>query len=249
METAGSGRISSRSRSAARSARPATELVVLGCNPLFAGLTARECKEIASGAHTCTFAPKEFLFIQGQPAQSLVLLQSGSVKLTQLSVSGKEVIVWMSGPGDAMGMLTDLPSCSHSCSARAMEQSKALVWEYSRLQMLIAQYPQLGKNICRILVSRVHELEERFREMATERVARRLALALIRLLQRVGKKTKDGIEISISREELAQLTGTTFFTISRILSMWAEMGVVVVGRELVLVPDPKRLEAVGYDED
>ena len=80
-------------------------------------------------------------------------------------------------------------------------------------------------------------------------MAQRLALALSRLAKQVGKKTRGGIEISLSREELAQLTGTTLFTISRVLSRWAEMEVVVPGRESVLVPAPKRLESVGCEED
>jgi CRP-like cAMP-binding protein len=196
-----------------------------------------------------TFARDELLFIQGQPIRSVVLIQSGSVKLTQLSANGNEVILWMNGSGDAMGVHADSPSCSHTCTARAMEQCKTLVWEYTRLQMLVAEYPQLRRNISQILASRLQELEERFREIATEKVAKRLALAFTRLIKQVGKKTTDGIEISLSREELAQLTGTTLFTISRILSKWAELGVVTPRREAVLVRDPERLESISNEED
>ena len=130
--------------------------------------------------------------------------------------------------------------CSHSCSARAMEQCKALIWDYARLQALLTTYPQIRKNTCQILVGRLQELEERFREVATEKVAKRLALTLLRLLKQVGKVSKGGTEICLSREELGQMTGTTLFTISRILSRWAERGVVVPRREAVLVSDPER---------
>jgi CRP-like cAMP-binding protein len=226
------------------------ERIVLMCaSALFTGLSPRECREIASCAHARTFARDELLFMQGQPVRSMVFIQSGCVKLTQLSANGNEVILWMNGSGDAMGMHADSPSCNHTCSARAMEQCKALVWEYTKLQMLVAEYPQLRKNISQILAGRLHELEERFREIATEKVAKRLALALFRLVKQVGKKTGDGVEVSLSREELAQLTGTTLFTISRILSKWAELGVVTPRREAVLVRDPKRLESVGGEED
>lgn len=226
------------------------ERIVLMCaSALFTGLSPRECREIASCAHARTYARDELLFMQGQPVRSMVLIQSGSVKLTQLSASGNEVILWMNGCGDAMGVHADSPSCSHTCSGRAMEQCKALVWEYTRLQMLVAEYPQLRRNISQILAGRLQELEERFREIATEKVASRLALALTRLLKQVGKKTPEGIEISLSREELAQLTGTTLFTISRILSKWADAGVVTPRREAVLVRDPERLECVGCADD
>jgi CRP/FNR family transcriptional regulator, nitrogen oxide reductase regulator len=227
----------------------AERIVMMCASALFTGLTPRECKEIASCAHMRTFARDELLFMQGQPVRSMVLIQSGSVKLTQLSANGNEVILWMNGSGDAMGMHADSPSCSHTCSARAMEQCKALVWEYTRLQMLVAEYPQLRRNISQILATRLQELEERFREIATEKVAKRLALALTRLIKQVGKKMPDGVEVSLSREELAQLTGTTLFTISRILSKWAELGVVTPRREAVLVRDSERLESVSNEEE
>jgi len=239
-----------QSREPSTSESNAAERIVMMCaSALFTGLTPRECKEIASCAHMRTFARDELLFMQGQPVRSMVLIQSGSVKLTQLSANGNEVILWMNGSGDAMGMHADSPSCSHTCSARAMEQCKALVWEYTRLQMLVAEYPQLRRNISQILATRLQELEERFREIATEKVAKRLALALTRLIKQVGKKTADGVEVSLSREELAQLTGTTLFTISRILSKWAELGVVIPRREAVLVRDSERLEMVSSVEE
>lgn len=224
-------------------------MILMGASALFSGLTPSECREIASCANAKIFSRNEILFMQGQPVRNLVLLQSGSVKLTQLSSSGNEVILWMNGSGDAMGVQIDSKSSNHTCSARAMEQCKALVWEYTRLQILLAEYPQLRKNIAQILATRLHELEERFREVATEKVARRLALALTRLVKQVGKQTANGFEVFLSREELAQLTGTTLFTISRILSKWGELGVVTPRREAVLIHDLRRLELVSAEED
>ena len=186
--------------------------------------------------------------MQGQPIRNLVLLQAGSIKLTQISSGGEEVILWMNGKGDAVGVNAEIPGCSHTCSARAMEQCRALTWEYSRLQMLLNEYPQIRKNINQILASRLHELEERFREVATEKVAKRLALNLLRLLKRVGKQHQSGIQVSLSREELAQMTGTTLFTISRILSKWGEEGFILPRREAVVVRDPARLEKIGEDD-
>jgi CRP-like cAMP-binding protein len=226
----------------------AEHLVLMCASALFTGLSQQECMEIVSCARARTFARDEILATQGQPVRSLILLQSGSVKHTQLSAGGNEVLMWMSGSGDAVGVNGDSASCSHTCSARAMEHCKALVWEYQRLQTLLNQYPQVRKNISRILAGRLQELEERFREVATEKVAKRLALTLLRLLKRVGKPSKEGIQVSLTREELAQMTGTTLFTISRVLSKWAEQGFVQPLRQSVLVNDPERLESLS-DED
>jgi CRP-like cAMP-binding protein len=225
------------------------ERVVLMCaSALFTGLSQRECMEIASCAKARSFARDELLFMQGQPVRNLVLIQTGRVKLTQLSPNGNEVILWMNSEGDAVGVPTDRQACSHTCSARAMEQCSALTWEYAKLQQLLDEYPQIRENINRILSTRLNELAERFREVATEKVAKRLALTLLRLLKQVGKQSHGGVEISLSREELAQMTGTTLFTISRILSKWGDEGFVLPRREAVLVRDPQRLEDVVSED-
>ena len=147
-----------------------------------------------------------------------------------------------------MNVQGEVSFCSHTCSARAMERCGALVWEYSKLQALLIQYPQIRRNIGRILAARLQELEERFREVATEKVAKRLALVLLRLVKQIGKPSSGGIQVSLSREELAQMTGTTLFTISRVLSRWGEQGFVTPRREAVVVNDSRRLELVS-DED
>ena len=227
----------------------AERVVLLCASALFTGLSPRECKEIASCAKMRVFARDEVLFMQGQPVRNLVLLQSGSVKSTQLSPNGNEVILWMNGSGDSVGVPGDIANCNHTCSARAIEQCRALVWEYARLQKLMADYPQIRQNISQILSRRLNELEERFREVATEKVARRVALALLRLLKQVGKRSSAGIEISLSREELAQMTGTTLFNVSRLLSKWGEEGFVTPRREAVVVNDPQRLLQLGGEDE
>jgi CRP-like cAMP-binding protein len=227
----------------------AERLVMMCASALFSGLSQRECTEIASCARARTFARDEVLFTQGQPVRSLIMLETGSVKLTQLSPAGNEVVMWMSGSGQPVNINAEAPSCSHTCSARAMEQCKALVWEYQRLQTLLNQYPQIRRNISRILAGRLQELEERFREVATEKVAKRLASTLLRLLKSVGKPSKDGVEVSLTREELAQMTGTTLFTISRVLSKWAAEGFVQARRQAVVVHNPQRLESVTGEEE
>jgi CRP-like cAMP-binding protein len=166
--------------------------------------------------------------------RSLIFLQTGCVKHTQISDTGNEVILWMSRSGEALNVQPETTFRDHSCSARAMEQCQTLVWQYARLEASFHRYPQIRKNISQILASRLKELEERFREIATEKVATRLALTLLRLLKQVGQVSHEGTQVFMSREELAQRTGTTLFTISRILSKWAERGIVVPRREAIL---------------
>jgi len=226
------------------------ERIVMMCgSAVFTGLTESECLEIASCARARTFARDELLFMQGQPAGSLVMLHAGSVKHTQLSSNGDEVILRMSGKGDPVGIPAELLSCGHTCSARAMEQCRTSVWEYSRLKDLLTKYPQIGRNISKIMSNWLDELQERFREVATEKASQRLAFALLRLMKQVGKPTFGGVEVSLSREELAQTIGTTLFTISRILSKWGDEGFVLPRREAVVVLDAHRLRLEGNARD
>jgi CRP-like cAMP-binding protein len=201
--------------------------------------------EVLSSGEVRAFARNELLFAQGQSMRSLILLESGSVKLTQLSPSGNEVLLRMSGTGELVNLLGE----SSAYSARAGELCTVLVWEYERLELLLAQYPQIRKNISQILASRITELEELFRELVTEKVAKRLARVLLRLLRQIGKPSTEGILVSLNREELAQMTGTTPYTIGRVLSKWSEQGFITALRESILISDPKGLESVRNEDE
>ncbi|HEY3705855.1 MAG TPA: Crp/Fnr family transcriptional regulator [Terracidiphilus sp.] len=199
---------------------------------------------IATSASVRIFDRHDFLFMQGQTGHRLMLIQSGTVKLTQLSSGGEEVILWMTGEREPIGFMLDPVEgkCRYTCSAQAMEKVCAVVWEYERFQVFLDQFPRIRANMNSILFARLEELQERFREIATERVAKRLAMALLRLSRQVGRPHQAGIQVQLSRAELAQLVGTTLFTISRILSKWDEEGIVLARREAVVVCNTAFLE-------
>jgi len=220
----------------------------LGSVPaIFAELSKGELTHILSCARVRTFVRDELLFSQGQGARNLIVLQSGSVKHTQLSSNGYEVLMHVSGPGDAVNLQMDLNTCTHSCSARAKEESRAWIWETAKLQELLDRYPRLRTNITHLLASRLVEIEERFREVATEAVPRRLALVLLRLMKQIGKYSAEGTRVLLSREELAQMTGATLFTVSRLLSSWAEQGLVSRRRRVVVIRDATRLRLLNEE--
>ncbi len=171
-----------------------------GATALFAGLSSREFAEVVGFSRGRAFARDEVLFVQGQPVRSFILLESGCVKQTQLSRGGNEVLLRMSGAGDAVNAQSAARGGVHNCSARAVEACKTLVWEQGRLHQMLDQYPQVRRNMSRIIDGHLQEMEERFRELATEKVARRLALALDRLVKQVGKRWVDGVLVSLSRE-------------------------------------------------
>ena len=101
----------------------------------------------------------------------------------------------------------------------------------------------------RHMSERIQELQERLHEFATERVERRIASALLRLAQQSGQKTPDGvlITLSLSRQDLAEMTGTTLYTVSRTLSRWEQLGIVDAWAQRVLVRSPHGLVTIAED--
>jgi len=193
---------------------------------LFSAMPATDRDEIVSAAREKPFLPGEAIFLEGDPVRQISLLTSGHVKMTQLSQNGLEVILRVCGPGEIIGVFSDRRLVSHCSSARAMESSMVLVWETDVFEALMSRFPTLRHNIMQIICERLSKMEERFREISTEKVAVRLSKEIVRLLKQVGQSIDGGFEIRLSREELAQLTGTTVFTVSRLLSMWERRGIV-----------------------
>jgi CRP-like cAMP-binding protein len=214
-----------------------SENFVLICHSaLFQGLTERECEEIAYYAGKRIFVRNEVLFGQGEPIRELILLKSGCVKHTQVDSKGNEVLLRFCTAGNFASVFSGSASYTHTCSAKAARPSVALVWDLQRIQRFLQQCPNMGRNISRVLAAQLQEMEDRFRELATESMSRRLALSLSRLAAQIGKATSDGIQISITREELAQMMGSTVFTVSRQLSEWSAQGSLLSRRKAVIMP-------------
>jgi CRP-like cAMP-binding protein len=202
---------------------------------LFADISAPDCTTIVSSAHERQFSRRQTIFLEGDPVRQVLLLISGCVKVTQFGQSGCEVILRLSGPGEVVGVLGNFSQPSHCSTAQALDSTAALVWDPSQFESLSERFPILRRNAVHILQERLREMDQRFREISTEKVAPRLSSQLVRLLKQVGKATNGHVEITLSREELAQLTGTTLFTVSRLLCQWEVLGILSARRESVLV--------------
>jgi CRP-like cAMP-binding protein len=193
--------------------------------------------EVASRARDRHIHRREVLFREGDDGNEVSVLGTGHVKITQLAPNGSQILIRLIGPGEVCGGL-GLPSRRrYPHTAHGLETSHALVWEQKGLAQLMERFPVLGRNALRIQSERLRLLEERYRELATERVPPRLARALVRLVGHVGSPCEGGVRVALSREELAQMVGTTLFTVSRLLSEWETRGLVRGRREAVVVRD------------
>lgn len=225
--------------------RDATDNTALRSCALFAEMSEPDCAVVLGGSREKTFQRRDTLFLEDDSVRQIILLVAGSVKITQLGVNGSEVILRVTCAGELVDSFGSFPANSHYASGQALQYCRALVWDPSLFQMLLQRFPLMQTNLLRIMADRLRELEQRFRELATEKVAARVANQLLRLLPQMGRRIHGTVKISLSREELAQMTGTTLFTISRLLCLWEEQGIVEPRREAVLICDTERLAALG----
>ena len=216
---------------------------------LFSGILPGDYTRIAAVARVKEFERDEVLYIEGDSIRQVLLLTSGLVKLNKLGLSGTEVILRLGVPGDVLGALSLFSAGSHCTTAQAFRPCRTLVWDAPTFKSLVERFPVLHQNMGRILGGHLLELEERFREVATERVGPRVARQVLRLMEQIGQPIEGAVEIGLSREELAQMTGTTLFTVSRLLSAWEARGMVKPRREAVTICDVQSLRAIGRGDE
>ena len=217
--------------------------------PLFAGILPGDYAKIAAGARVKEFKRGEVLYMEGESVRQVLLLTSGFVKMTKVGLSGIEVLLRFSVPGAVLGAASLFSAGGKHCTtAQAFRLCRALVWDAPAFKTLVERFP-VHQNMARILSQELLELEERFREVATEKVGPRVARQVMRLMEQIGQPVDGAVEIGLSREDLAQMTGTTLFTVSRLLSAWEARGIVRLGREVVMICDVPSLRAIAKGDE
>ena len=221
----------------------------LGHVPLFQGLTADVLASIRGQAHSKAIGTGELFFNEGDHAEAFFVLTSGRVKLTQLTPEGHQVVLRIIGAGDAFGGAGAFGDLTYPVGAEAVEPAVALVWTSGTMRQLLETEPRVALNAVQFVAGRLHDLQRRHRQLMTERVERRVARALLRLVQEAGRRVDAGVEIDfpVSRQDIAEMTGTTLYTVSRLLSSWEERGIVRSGRQRIILTTPHVLVALAED--
>jgi CRP-like cAMP-binding protein len=216
---------------------------------VFQNATDEDLRLIAQGAIERSIEEGEFFFFQGDPADYLYILISGRAKLTQMNAGGQQVNLRTINEWQMFGALGAVREHAlYPASAQAIEQSTALAIRSDYFHELLRTRPYLSFDLMKLMTSYIQEMQERYRELATEKVERRLARTLLRLTAQMGVKNADGgIELSFSRQDLAEMSGTTLFSASRILSEWEKRGLVESGRERVVIRKPHGLVQIAEE--
>jgi CRP-like cAMP-binding protein len=227
----------------------AEHLAVIAQADIFHNLDTPALRSVMAYAVAAHYQEGEFVFYQDDPAERVYVLAEGRLRLLQLTPEGAQINMGLVSPGQAIAVISLLEAQRYPVSAQAIGSALVLSWSRRDLHHLMIGCPQIALNALQELSQRMIEFQDRLRELTTERVERRIARGLLRLARQAGRKTEQGvlIDLPVSRQDLAEMTGTTLFTVSRTLSQWEERGIISAGRERILIRFPHGLVTIAED--
>ena len=210
---------------------------------IFKGLKVAQCKEAIARGFSKRLQAHEILFHQGQRASHCYLVIQGRLKLTKLNQQGKEVIIRYVGAGELAAAVVVLKDGQYPVSSISVQETEVVGWDKSTMDALMREYPNIAINLNGIILARIEDVQERYLEVCTEQVDQRIARSLLRLMRWAGSKQKEGIliDIPLSRQNIADYSGTTLYTVSRTLSAWEKKGWLKSSREKIIIINPHAL--------
>ncbi|HLJ21610.1 MAG TPA: Crp/Fnr family transcriptional regulator [Stellaceae bacterium] len=222
---------------------------VLANVPLFRGLTEAEQDAVLAQAQTRRVPKGGTAFDEGAAATALFVLVSGRMKAVKTTPDGQQALVHFIDPSDFFGCVALMGYPTYPATAVAVTESVVLSWDIAALKQLMATCPQIAANALPSLGDRLRDAHTQFLELSTEQVERRVAHALLRLVRHAGKKVEAGVEIDfpVTRQEIAEMIGTTLHSVSRVLSAWESQGILEGGRQRIVVKKPHALVAIAEE--
>ncbi len=180
-----------------------------------------------------------YFFMQGDPAEHAHILTLGQVKLLQSNPTGHQVNLRTIYPWQLFGALGAIrDQATYPASAQALEDSSSLSLDAGFLRHFMETRSYLSWGLMQLMNSYIQEMQSRYRELATEKVEQRIARVVLRLAAQSGQKADDGIQLALTRQDLAEMSGSTLYTVSRVLADWDRRGLVDAGREQVKIRQP-----------
>ncbi len=216
-------------------------------SPTFSGMSPKALDEVVAQATPLRLPKGEAAFRQGEHADRFFLLLHGRLRVTRLNPKGQQMVVRFIAPGDMFGVAMAIQVEAYPGTATAAVDSLALAWSNSVWSDLLARHPSLAVNTMRALGARLQDSQNRILDLSTQQVEQRIAGTLLQLAQQAGRKTEDGllIDFPLSRQDIAEMIGTTLHTFSRSLSAWEDTGLVECGRQRVVVRDIAALQELA----
>ena len=218
--------------------------------PMFRGLAPDDQKRVAALASLKEFERGDYLWRAGDPAENLTVILRGRVKIIR-HAEDRDIILELFGEGDPVGAIAVYNYVPYPASAVCLEPVSLLILPRREYFELLDRHPEFARGIIRELTRLTIALTRKLEEMSGQRVEVRIGQLFLTLAERMGREGREGIEIPIqlSRQEIADLVGTTVETAIRVLSRWGREGVLVSGEKRFLIPSRAKLQDAIEPDD
>ncbi len=216
---------------------------------LFAGLPISVLEIVAGAARRRRVSRGTRIFNQGDEGVRAHAVIEGGVRISQTGSDGAQVVLRFVGPGGIFGTVALFTDGRYPADATALSDTFEASWSEPELLDLMERYPQIAISTIRVVGRRLQEVQDRVRELATQRVEQRIAHALVRLAKQFGHSTTAGtaIFLPLRRKDVADISGTTLHTASRILTGWERAGLLVSQRRRLTIRDPSELLQIAEE--
>ena len=222
----------------------------LRASPVFAGLPAPELEALVAAAREQSCRAREVIFHEGDPALWLWLVRTGRVRIVRHSRTGKDVVLELLGPGEIFGGVAVIERRPYPASAQATEPSAVVKLPADVILGLADRHPPVVREMALLIGRRLRAAHDSVKSLSVEPVEARLAATLLRLADREGVRAKDGVELPfhLTRQSLADMSGTTVETAIRVVSRWLRDELVEDRGGRLVVRDRKALRALAQGE-
>ena len=228
---------------------PALDRSLIQSLPVFSAMDDAELNDVTGRATALRIPKGSAVFEQGETAKAFYALLNGRLKVVKVTPDGQQVVIRFVVPGDIYGIAKALNREDYPATATALVDSVTLAWDMAVWDEFMERHPAFARNVMQMMGRRIEEAHTRLKEMATQDVEHRVAHAVLRLVSQSGRKVEEGVlvDFPITRQEIAEVSGTTLHSVSRVLSAWENAGLVVVGRQKVIVCDLERLSRIAEE--
>ena len=206
---------------------------------IFSSLKDDELAELAKLAIERNFVPDEFIFWDGDAPEWFYIIAEGRVKVVKHSSLGKEFIIAFFGSGEMFGEVAVFEDKPYPASAQAVAETKVLGIKREDFLSFLAHRPEVALRIISVLGGRLRDAQGRLRDLAGERVEQRLARTLLMLSSKLGQT------LTFTRQELADMAGTTIETAIRVMSTLKDRGIIRSVRGKVIILDEQKLRLLS----
>jgi len=226
---------------------PKETAAFLGGNPVFAGIPARDVESLAAVALEEAHRARAYIFMEGDAPHWFYLVRSGHVKIVRHSKTGKDVVLELLGPGEIFGGVAVIEKRSYPASAQATEPTVVLKIPADSMIALAERHPAFIKEMALMIGRRLRAAHDSVASLAVDPVEARLAATLLRLAKREGTRSDRGVSLPfhLTRQSLADMTGTTVETTIRILSRWLREGLLGEDGDRLVLTDWEGLSALA----